>query len=67
MPTLFDPISIGKLHLPNRTIMTPLTRSRAGTSRIPNKLMADYYVQRALAGLILGEATSVTPLGNPYP
>ncbi|MEI9865989.1 MAG: alkene reductase [Limisphaerales bacterium] len=66
MPTLFDPIRIGAWNLPNRIIMAPLTRSRAGVERIPNALMAEYYVQRALAGLILSEATSVTPMGVGY-
>ena len=66
MPTLFDPISLGALHLPNRVIMAPLTRSRAGAARIPNQLMAEYYVQRASAGLIVSEATSVTPMGVGY-
>ncbi|MEI8395698.1 MAG: alkene reductase [Rhodospirillaceae bacterium] len=66
MPSLFDPITIGALHLPNRIIMAPLTRSRADVSRVPNQLMADYYVQRASAGLIISEATSVTPMGVGY-
>ena len=66
MPTLFDPIDIGPLRLPNRIIMAPLTRARAGSSRIPNDLMRDYYVQRASAGLILSEATSVEPMGVGY-
>jgi 2,4-dienoyl-CoA reductase-like NADH-dependent reductase (Old Yellow Enzyme family) len=66
MPTLFDPIDIGPLRLPNRLIMAPLTRARAGASRIPNELMRDYYVQRASAGLILTEATSVEPMGVGY-
>jgi 2,4-dienoyl-CoA reductase-like NADH-dependent reductase (Old Yellow Enzyme family) len=65
-PTLFDPIQIGDLHLPNRIIMAPLTRARAGKERIPNALMAEYYTQRAGAGLILTEATSVTPMGVGY-
>jgi len=65
-PTLFDPIQIGELHLPNRIIMAPLTRARAGKERIPNALMADYYKQRAGAGMILTEATSVTPMGVGY-
>jgi 2,4-dienoyl-CoA reductase-like NADH-dependent reductase (Old Yellow Enzyme family) len=47
--------------------MAPLTRSRAvGGGRVPNALMAEYYVQRASAGLILSEATSVTPMGVGY-
>ena len=65
-PTLFDPIQIGALHLPNRIVMAPLTRARAGAERIPNALMAQYYRQRASAGLILSEATSVTPMGVGY-
>lgn len=67
MTSLFDPIRIGDLDLPNRVIMAPLTRSRAvGGGRVPNALMAEYYVQRASAGLILSEATSVTPQGVGY-
>ena len=66
MPSLFDPIRIGDLDLPNRIVMAPLTRSRAGAERIPNPLMAQYYAQRASAGLILSEATSVTPMGVGY-
>jgi 2,4-dienoyl-CoA reductase-like NADH-dependent reductase (Old Yellow Enzyme family) len=67
MTTLFDPITIGDLALPNRIIMAPLTRARAiGGARVPNELMAEYYVQRASAGLILSEATSVTPQGVGY-
>jgi len=68
MPTLFDPITVGDLALPNRIFMAPLTRTRAsGEGRIPNGLMRDYYVQRVSAGLILSEATSVAPLGVGYP
>jgi len=66
MPTLFDPITIGALHCPNRIVMAPLTRARAGASRIPNALMAEHYVQRASAGLILSEATAITPMGVGY-
>jgi 2,4-dienoyl-CoA reductase-like NADH-dependent reductase (Old Yellow Enzyme family) len=65
-PTLFDPIQIGELCLPNRMIMAPLTRARAGKDRLPNALMADYYKQRAGAGMILSEATAVTPMGVGY-
>jgi 2,4-dienoyl-CoA reductase-like NADH-dependent reductase (Old Yellow Enzyme family) len=68
MPTLFDPISIGELHLPNRIVMAPLTRNRSsGTARVPNPLMREYYTQRSSAGLIISEATSVTPMGVGYP
>jgi 2,4-dienoyl-CoA reductase-like NADH-dependent reductase (Old Yellow Enzyme family) len=67
MSTLFEPIRVGDLELPNRVIMAPLTRSRAiGGGRVPNALMAQYYVQRASAGLILSEATAVTPQGVGY-
>ncbi|MDQ7977116.1 alkene reductase [Paraburkholderia sp. SARCC-3016] len=66
MPTLFDPLKIGDLTLKNRIIMAPLTRQRAGDIRVPNALMAQYYAERASAGLILSEATSVTPQGVGY-
>ena len=66
MPDLFEPLAIGDLVLPNRVVLAPLTRSRAGESRVPNALMAEYYVQRASAGLIITEATSVTPQGVGY-
>jgi 2,4-dienoyl-CoA reductase-like NADH-dependent reductase (Old Yellow Enzyme family) len=66
MTSLFDPLKLGDLELPNRIILAPLTRSRAGASRIPNALMAEYYAQRASAGLILTEATVVSPMGIGY-
>jgi 2,4-dienoyl-CoA reductase-like NADH-dependent reductase (Old Yellow Enzyme family) len=66
MPTLFDPLDVGPLRLPNRIVMAPLTRSRAGAGRVPVALMAEYYAQRASAGLILSEATSVEPMGVGY-
>jgi N-ethylmaleimide reductase len=66
MSTLFDPLAIGDLRLRNRIIMAPLTRSRTGADRVPNALMAEYYAQRASAGLIISEATSVTPQGVGY-
>ena len=66
MSTLFDPLQAGDLLLPNRILMAPLTRRRAGQTRVPNALMAKYYEQRASAGLILSEATSVTPVGVGY-
>jgi hypothetical protein len=66
MPLLFDPLRVGDLLLPNRVLMAPLTRSRAGASRTPNALMAEYYAQRASAGLILSEATVVMPMGVGY-
>ncbi|WP_250435570.1 alkene reductase [Caballeronia sp. ATUFL_F2_KS9A] len=66
MSTLFDPLKVGALTLKNRIIMAPLTRQRAGVERVPNALMAQYYADRASAGLILSEATSVTPQGVGY-
>ena len=66
MTSLFDPVRIGAWDLPNRILMAPLTRARAGAERIPNVLMAEYYVQRASAGLIISEATAVTPTGVGY-
>jgi 2,4-dienoyl-CoA reductase-like NADH-dependent reductase (Old Yellow Enzyme family) len=66
VPTLFDPIDIGEWHLPNRIILAPLTRNRSSEGRVPNELMAQYYVQRASAGLILTEATSVSAMGVGY-
>jgi 2,4-dienoyl-CoA reductase-like NADH-dependent reductase (Old Yellow Enzyme family) len=67
MPTLFDPLIVGDLTLPNRIIMAPLTRLRApGAGHVPNAVMAEYYRQRATAGLILTEATPVTPMGVGY-
>jgi len=68
MPTLFDPLTLGNITLPNRVLMAPLTRSRADNpGRVPTLLMAEYYRQRASAGLILTEATSVDPMGVGYP
>lgn len=67
MTTIFDPIKLGDLELANRIIMAPLTRCRADEGRVPNAMMAEYYVQRASAGLIITEATSVTEMGVGYP
>jgi len=67
MSLLFKPLQVGDLDLPNRVVMAPLTRCRAGAGRVPTPLMAEYYVQRASAGLILSEATAVTPMGVGYP
>jgi N-ethylmaleimide reductase len=67
MPTLFDPLKLGALELPNRILMAPLTRSRATPEgRVPTQLQVDYYRQRATAGLIISEATSVSPKGVGY-
>jgi N-ethylmaleimide reductase len=61
--TLFDSLSIGDLNLKNRIAMAPMTRGRAGAERVPNALMADHYLQRASAGLIITEATVVSEQG----
>ncbi|WP_237153768.1 alkene reductase [Oryzibacter oryziterrae] len=66
MPTLFDPVRLGAFELPNRIVMAPLTRARATEDRVPVPVMAEYYAQRAAAGLIISEATSVTPMGVGY-
>lgn len=65
--SLFDPLSFGSWEIPNRIVMAPLTRTRASKGRVPNAMMAEYYEQRSGAGLILSEATSVTPMGVGYP
>ena len=64
---LFESLAVGDLVLPNRLVVAPLTRTRASAGRVPNAMMAEYYVQRAASGLILSEATSVTPMGVGYP
>ncbi|GGI17214.1 alkene reductase [Oxalicibacterium faecigallinarum] len=65
--SLYTPIKVGDLELKNRIFMAPLTRLRSSEGRVPNALMAEYYAQRASAGMILTEATSVTPQGVGYP
>jgi 2,4-dienoyl-CoA reductase-like NADH-dependent reductase (Old Yellow Enzyme family) len=65
--TLFDPLKLGNIEIPNRIVMAPLTRCRASAGRVPNALMAEYYAQRASAGLILSEATCVSAQGVGYP
>ena len=59
MTTLHTPVQVGDLHLPNRILMAPLTRTRAGTTHLPNDLMAEYYAQRAAGGLIFTECSMV--------
>lgn len=59
MTSLFSPVTIGRLTAPNRVFMAPLTRSRATDDHVPTELMAEYYAQRASAGLIIAEATMV--------
>jgi len=62
--TLFDANQVGDLNLKNRVVLAPLTRSKAGAERIPNALMAEYYQQRAGAGLVITEATTISAQGN---
>lgn len=63
MSALFEKFKLGNLELKNRIVLAPLTRARAGLERIPNELMAEYYHQRAGAGLLITEATVVSPRG----
>ncbi|KAA8562762.1 N-ethylmaleimide reductase [Pseudomonas extremaustralis] len=66
MPTLLDTFNLGDLALKNRIIMSPLTRARAGEGDVPTALMAEYYAQRASAGMIITEATNVSPMSRPF-
>jgi N-ethylmaleimide reductase len=66
-PDLFSNYQLGSLQLPNRIVMAPMTRSRAGKGSVPTELMATYYEQRASAGLIISEATQISPQGVGYP
>lgn len=67
MSNLNQPLTAGDLQLSNRIVLAPLTRCRSDEGRIPNALMAEYYAQRASAGMMLTEATSVMPMGVGYP
>jgi len=67
MPSLFDPLVAGAFHLPNRIVMSPLTRCRADAGRIPSALMVEYYRQRAGAGLIISEGTVISPTAAGFP
>ena len=67
MPSLFDPIRLGATLAPNRILMAPLTRGRATRDHVPTALMADYYAQRAGAGLIISEATGISQQGLGWP
>jgi 2,4-dienoyl-CoA reductase-like NADH-dependent reductase (Old Yellow Enzyme family) len=66
MPTLFDPIQVGDLQLPNRIFMAPLTRLRGTADHVPTPIMAEYYAQRASAGLIISEGIPADPMGVGY-
>jgi N-ethylmaleimide reductase len=64
---IFSPLRLGPLQLPNRIVMAPMTRNRAGRGNAPGPLNATYYAQRASAGLIISEATQISPQGLGYP
>lgn len=63
---LFSPVKMGPFSLANRIVMAPLTRSRAGRGGVPGLMNAEYYAQRATAGLIISEATNISPQGKGY-
>ncbi|KQT35038.1 alkene reductase [Sphingomonas sp. Leaf412] len=67
MPSLFDPITIGDLTVPNRVFMAPLTRTRSTDAHVPTDIMIEYYRQRAGAGLIISEATGISAQGLGWP
>jgi 2,4-dienoyl-CoA reductase-like NADH-dependent reductase (Old Yellow Enzyme family) len=67
MPSLFDPITLGAVEAPNRSIMAPLTRGRADRDAVPTDIMVEYYTQRASAGLIISEATGISREGLGWP
>ena len=64
---LFTPLQLGAIRLPNRIVMAPLTRMRAGANNVPTELNAEYYAQRSLAGLIISEGTAVSAQAQGYP
>lgn len=67
MPTLFEPIQLGAITAPNRILMAPLTRGRSTRAHVPTPIMAEYYAQRASAGLIISEATGISQQGLGWP
>src|SRR5437868_2672037 len=67
MFALLEPLQLGSSELPNRIVMAPLTRARAGMEAVPNDLMAAYYAQRSSAGLIISEATGISREGLGWP
>ena len=64
---LFSPYKLGPLELPNRIVMAPMTRNRAGPAEVPGTLAPTYYQQRASAGLIITEGTQISQEGQGYP
>src|ERR1700712_642142 len=63
---LFEPVKLGPISLPNRIVMAPLTHSRAKDGDVPSEIAIEYYTQRATAGLIIAEATQISPQGKGY-
>src|SRR5262245_2831776 len=66
MTTLFDPLQVGDIAVSNRLVMAPLTRNRAAPGRVPSALAIEYYAQRASAGLLITEASQISPQGQGY-
>ena len=64
---LFEPLQLGNMHLNNRIVMAPLTRNRAAAGGVPQAMNVEYYRQRASAGLIVSEASPISPQGIGYP
>ena len=67
MPNLFESVRLGAIEAPNRILMAPLTRGRATRNHVPTPIMAEYYAQRAAAGLIISEATGISREGLGWP
>jgi 2,4-dienoyl-CoA reductase-like NADH-dependent reductase (Old Yellow Enzyme family) len=67
MTTLFTPLKLGTLDAKNRVFMAPLTRGRSTKDHVPTSLMVEYYRQRASAGVIISEATGISPQGTGWP
>ena len=67
MTDLFSPVKLGSIALSNRMVMAPLTRNRAGEGGVPQDINVTYYAQRASAGLLISEATPISPMGHGYP
>src|SRR5271155_1899915 len=65
--SLFTPLQLGAIRIPNRIIMAPLTRMRAGAGNVPTAMNAIYYAQRASAGLIISEGTAISSDAHGYP
>src|SRR5271170_3531561 len=65
--SLFTPLQLGAIQIPNRIIMAPLTRMRAGADNVPTAMNAEYYAQRASAGLIISEGTAISPDAHGFP